>query len=281
MSPPPPHERDAASTSSLVESRFRGAIAANLDAFVLCESVRDANGDIADFRIVELNARAERFLQRERVDLIGRPMSDFAPMIRERPLLDRLIQVVETGETVEDHLQYEDESGDTRWIRHQVVRVEDGVAITSRDITKRRRTDESLQQSEIRFRHLVESASDAIYRIDTHGVFTYANPVASRLLGYSPDERGIVGRLYLEFVRRDYHEQGIALYKRQVNDRAPVTYWEFPAITVDGRELWIAQNVHIEQRNGSVTSLFAVARDITERKKRSSRFARARSATVF
>src|SRR6185295_15046916 len=82
----------------------------------------------------------------------------------------------------------------------------------------------------------------------------------------SPEEGGVVGRIYLEFVRRDYHEQGIALYKKQVVERIPVTYWEFPAVTVDGREVWIGQSVHIEQRNGWVTSLFAVARDITERK---------------
>ena len=251
---------------SLVESRFLGAIAASLDAFFLCESVRDASGDIVDFRIVEVNERGEAFIGRSRGELVGRSVCDIAPSIRETNILEQLIRVVETGESFEDELRYEEDSGDTRWVRHQVVRVDDGLAITSRDITQRRQVEESLVQSEERFRHLVESASDGIYRIDTHGVFTYANPIASRLLGCSPDEGGIVGRIYLEFVRRDYHEQGIALYKRQVVERIPVTYWEFPAITVDGRELWIGQNVHIEQRNGWVVSLFAVARDITERK---------------
>src|SRR5262245_51924607 len=43
-------------TLSLIESRFRGAIAASLDAFFLCESVRDRGGKgaIVDFKIVEL-----------------------------------------------------------------------------------------------------------------------------------------------------------------------------------------------------------------------------------
>jgi PAS domain S-box-containing protein len=256
-----------AATLSLLESRFRGAIAASLDAFFLCESVRNERGAIVDFRLVELNERGETLLGRPRVDLLGRLACEVLPTIRESGLLDHLIQVVETGESFEDEVQVEDDRGEKRWIRQQVVRVEDGVAITSRDITKRRHVEESLLQSEARFRHLVESASDGIYRIDTHGVFTYANPIASRLLGCSPDEGGIVGRMYLEFVRRDYHEQGIALYKRQVTERIPVTYWEFPAVTVDGRELWVGQNVHIEQRHGWVTSLFAVARDITERKR--------------
>jgi PAS domain S-box-containing protein len=259
--------RAAAATLSLIESRFRGAIAASLDAFFLCESVRDRTGQIVDFKIVELNERGELFLGRSRADLLGRLATELLPSMRESGLLDQFIGVVETGESFEDEIRVEDGTGDMRWVRHQVVRVEDGVAITSRDITKRKQVVESLAESEARFRHLVESASDGIYRIDTHGVFTYANPVASRLLGFEGEGPGIVGHMYLEFVRPDYHHEGIDLYRRQGKERIPVTYWEFPAITLDGRELWIGQNVHLEQRNGVVTSLFAVARDITERKR--------------
>jgi PAS domain S-box-containing protein len=261
----PPTARGAAATLSLVESRFRGAIAASLDAFFLCESVRGASGAITDFRVVELNERGESFLGRARGDILGRLVCDLLPSLRDSGLLQQLARVVETGESYEDEVQFDDEAGLPHWVRHQVVRVEDGIAITSRDITKRKVVEASLRESEERFRHLVESASDGIYRIDTRGVFTYANPIASRLLGFDSDE-GIVGHIYLQFVRRDYHEQGIALYKRQVIERIPVTYWEFPAITLNGRELWIGQNVHLEQHNGEVTSLFAVARDITERK---------------
>lgn len=264
---PPLSATPAADALSLVESRFRGALAASLDAFFLCESVRDGRRAITDFRIVELNERGEAFLGLQRGDLLGRCVCEILPSIRESGLLDQLIAVVETGESFEDELRLEDDAGEVRWLRHQVVRVEDGVAITSRDITSRKAEQESLSESESRFRHLVESASDGIYRIDTHGIFMYANPVASRLLGFASDEVGITGRLYLEFVRRDHHELAIGLYKRQIAERIPVTYWEFPAITVDGRELWIGQNVHIEQRDGWVTSLFAVARDITERKR--------------
>ncbi len=259
---PAPARQNASSVS---ESRFLGAIAASLDAFFLCESVRDADGAIADFKIVELNERGEAFLARPRADLLGHLVCDIIPTLRDI-FIPQLIQVVETGESFEDEIQVLDDAGAPRWIRHQVVRVEDGVAITSRDITTRKRVQESLAISEARFRQLVESASDGIYRIDPHGIFTYANPVASRLLGFTDDQSGIVGRLYLDFVRRDFHKQGIELYKRQVAERIPVTYWEFPAITVDGHALWIGQNVHIEQRDGYVTSLFAVARDITERK---------------
>jgi len=250
---------------AVIETRFRGAIAASLDAFFLCESVREG-GRIVDFRIVEVNERGEAFLGRRRDELVGQLATDIAATIGESGLLAKMARVVETGESIEEELCFKDDDGQELWVRHQIVRVDDGIAITSRDITKRKEIQNSLAESEARYRLLVESASDGIYRIDPHGIFTYANPVASRLLGFKADEAGIVGRMYLDFVRRDHHAQGIELYKRQMTERIPVTYWEFPAIAVDGRELWIGQNVHIEQRDGRVVSLFAVARDITERK---------------
>src|SRR3954468_5929884 len=88
--------RDA--TLSLIESRFRGAIAASLDAFFLCESVRDADGTIVDFRLVELNERGEQMLGHPRAEVIDRMSSEFIPSLRESGLLDQLAEVVETGE---------------------------------------------------------------------------------------------------------------------------------------------------------------------------------------
>ena len=125
-------------TLSLIESRFRGAIAASLDAFFLCESVRDRDGVIVDFKIVELNERGEQFFGRPRSELIDRSTTEIIPSIRESGLLDQLIEVVETGESFEDEIQVEDDEGNPRWLRHQIVRVDDGIAINSRDITQRK-----------------------------------------------------------------------------------------------------------------------------------------------
>jgi len=253
---------------SLVERRFRGAIAASLDAFFLCESVRDGGGSgpIIDFRVIELNARGATFLDRARDDILGKRITELLPILRPSGLLDRFIRVVDAGESFEDEVRVEDAKFGTRWVRHQAVPVGDGIAITSRDITNRRVVEDELRASEARYRDLVESVSDGMYRIDPQGIFTYANQVAWRVLGLPSAEPGLVGRSYLEFVRPDYHDQGRQLYRRQIMERVPVTYWEFPAVLPDGREIWIGQNVHIEERGGQVTSLFAVARNITERK---------------
>jgi PAS domain-containing protein len=55
-------------------------------------------------------------------------------------------------------------------------------ARSSRD----RRSADVLQESEARFRALVQNSFDIITIHDEHGVTIYESPAASRLLGYPP-----------------------------------------------------------------------------------------------
>jgi PAS domain S-box-containing protein len=123
----------------------------------------------------------------------------------------------------------------------------------------------ALEQSEARYRHLVENASDGIYRITTQGYFIYANSIASRVLG---DGKSLVGRHYLEFVRPDFHDDIQQFYASQMKDQILSTYYEFPAVTAGNKEIWIGQRVQLEiDSHGNVDGLHAVARDITSRKR--------------
>src|SRR5439155_25498984 len=49
----------------------------------------------------------------------------------------------------------------------------------------------------------------------------------------------------------------------QIEDRVPITYFEFPAIAKDGTDVWIGQNVQLVVEDGQVVELQGIARDIT------------------
>jgi PAS domain S-box-containing protein len=63
-----------------------------------------------------------------------------------------------------------------------------GVILVFRDITERKRSERALQESESRFRMLIEQASDAILIAKPHGAYVEANSAACKLLGYTRDE---------------------------------------------------------------------------------------------
>ncbi len=124
---------------------------------------------------------------------------------------------------------------------------------------------QALQHSEVRYRELIENATDIIYRSDVAGTFTYTNSVVTRMMGYDEDE--IIGKHYLTLVRADEREKVQAFYIRQFRNQEATSYLEFPAVAKDGREVWIGQSVGLVKENGRIVGMQAVARDITERKR--------------
>ncbi len=54
-----------------------------------------------------------------------------------------------------------------------------------RDITERKRTEETLQESELRFRSLYENATIGLYRTTPDGNILLANPALVKMLGYT------------------------------------------------------------------------------------------------
>jgi PAS domain S-box-containing protein len=56
------------------------------------------------------------------------------------------------------------------------------------DITERKRADEALRASELRYRTLIETSSDGIFLLDLTGRILSANPAAVRQHGYSMEE---------------------------------------------------------------------------------------------
>jgi PAS domain S-box-containing protein len=139
------------------------------------------------------------------------------------------------------------------------------VVCTFVDITIFKRAEQRLQESETRYRRLVENAPDIIYGTDVNGYFTYVNPAASRMMGYPAQE--LVGTHFTHLVHPDHRQRVAAFLVRQFQDRVPATYDEFPVVPRDGHELWIGQNVQLLVTGDRVEGFQAVARDITERKR--------------
>ena len=133
------------------------------------------------------------------------------------------------------------------------------------DITDRKQAEQALLASETRYRQIVETAGDIIYRIDLEGNLTYVNPTALRVIGYKT-EAEILGRQYLEFVHPAWRQYIKFTYDQQLAEKTLNTYQEFLAFTRDRKEIWLGQTVQIVMENDNIIGFQAVARDITSQK---------------
>jgi len=142
-----------------------------------------------------------------------------------------------------------------------------GFSKVARDLTIRRKAEETLRQSEEVFRLLVASVKDyAIFLLDPEGHITTWNAGAQRIKGYTPEE--IIGRHFSAFYpeedkldQKPERELEIAKEYGSVEDEG----WR---LRKDGTRFWanvIITAVHDE--HGKLRGFAKVTRDMTERKR--------------
>ncbi|MFL6208320.1 MAG: PAS domain S-box protein [Pyrinomonadaceae bacterium] len=128
---------------------------------------------------------------------------------------------------------------------------------------ERKRADEALRDSEVRYRQLVEFSPEAII-IHNGGVFTYVNPAAAHLFGAATSAE-LIGRRVMDFVHPDYREL-VARRMAQVRRGQDVPLIEERLVRLDGQivegEVAAMPFVH----NGQL-SIQCFVRDLTEHKR--------------
>lgn len=131
------------------------------------------------------------------------------------------------------------------------------------DITERIRAEEMLQESEERYRSLVESTSDWIWAVDQNGVYTYSSPKVKDLLGYEPEE--VVGKTPYDFMPPDEAKRVAALVRRSFEARLPLVRLENMSLRKDGRQVVLeTSGVPILSEDGELLGYRGIDRDITE-----------------
>jgi len=150
-------------------------------------------------------------------------------------------------------------------VKQQLRKIGEDNTQLEREIEERRRTERDLMESEKKYRLLVENSNDIIYATDLMGTFNYVNPVAERVLGFPRSE--LMGKHFHSLADPDYHERMDAFYRKQLKERIPNTYLEFPVTVQGGAIRWIGQNVQLLRDNEKPVGFQAVARDVTERRR--------------
>ncbi len=213
-------------------------------------------------RIVDINPAALTILGLSGENQpIGKPIADV--LSKWPALIDRYRDVSDA----EDEITL-GEGEARRWYELHLSTLRDennlvtGRVVTIRDVTRRKQAESLVQESEARFRQIVENASDLIYRFDSTGHLTYANPSALHLMGFEKEEE-VLGRYFLDLTTPEYRRDLKRTYLHQFASKTKNTYHEFPALTADGREVWFGQNVQLIYAGDEIIGFQALARDIT------------------
>jgi PAS domain S-box-containing protein len=146
-----------------------------------------------------------------------------------------------------------------------------GFIVCHIEVTKQKRAEEALRESEQKLRAVLGATGDAIIATDETGVMETVNPSALRLFGY--DERELLGRNVAMLMPEPYrsaHDGYIRDYLRTGHSTVMGVGREAEALRRDGTAFPVELSLREAAREGPRLFVGTV-RDITERKRAEAR----------
>jgi PAS domain S-box-containing protein len=133
------------------------------------------------------------------------------------------------------------------------------------DITKRKRAEEALKQSEEKYRTILENIEEGYYEVDIAGNFTFFNDSTYRILGY-PKE-GLIGINDRQYTDQENAKRLFQAYNKVYRTGMPDKGYDYEIIRKDGTKRYIEVSIALQKDSSGKTIGFkGIVRDITERK---------------
>ena len=227
-----------------------------------------------DYRITDINHKTLRTLGLKREEVIGRHCYAVSHGLdtpcHEQGEACGLRIVFDTGESCNLHHEHITADGKTAHIDILMspLRDEDGnvsqVIEAARDVTDLFQAEETLRESEERYRELAGSLPEIVFETDEKGNLTFANHIAFDVLGYTREdfEKGLNA---LQMLIPEDHDRALKNIQRVLKGEK-LGGTEYTALTKDGRRypaMVYATPIIIEEKSVGMRGIVA---DLTETK---------------
>jgi PAS domain S-box-containing protein len=208
-------------------------------------------------------------------DLMGYTPEEYyekEPLDRIHPddveeVIKRMTLLFEEGK--EFHVKYRAKRKDGEWIWVDVKAIEtyerEGQQLASgiiTDITNQMKAEKALQESEEKYRTLIENMQDGIVIIQGEKI-TFTNDIFAEYLGYSLEE--IEGSIFTDFIAPEDEEWIAEEYaQRTIGEQEPVEY-EIRLLKKSGDYIYVRSKAVNFDYQGKLTTISTIA-DITSQK---------------
>ena len=231
------------------------------------EIINEIPGGILFFdenlRIIEINKGAASILSVSEKDVLDKRIDTVIP--HDHPVIEFL--------AMNDSGTMEFRAGDryfyvTRKIHTGRKNEEVGTLLLFTDITRQKSVeadlkdkDRSLQNSEARYRQLLDNAPDLIWQLNAEGVFTYVSPSWFRILGYHVEF--VLGKNFRDFVHPDDISGCERYLTHSINKSETRTGIEYRVLHADQSWHWhFGSLIVYSPDTGEEISVIGTSRDI-------------------
>jgi PAS domain S-box-containing protein len=141
----------------------------------------------------------------------------------------------------------------------------EGVAIVL-DISDHKKNEIALQESEAKFRSLINYSYDIIRIVDKDGVHKYDSPSITRVLGYTPEE--LLGKSGFENIHPDDLDEATQIYNKIIKSSPDQVFSiQYRVKHKNGSWCYLESACSNQINNPNIGGIVVNTRDITEHKK--------------
>jgi diguanylate cyclase (GGDEF)-like protein/PAS domain S-box-containing protein len=263
------------------ELRLIAAAESSTDSVIMFDAVR-SEGRIVDFRFTFLNRNAELLIGMPRDAVVGRSLYEVFPTLCDADRLAIYKEVVETAkpiflEATHPLLKF---AGRADRYQVQVVKLQDGIAMTVADAATRLQYKDELKRALSFNKSVVACSPFSIIVTDTAGLITCVNPAAEKMLWYQ--ESDLIGQACTEIhdpreltrrafelseqfgveVSPDHHVFRLAPEKGLIDER------EWTYIRKDGSRVPVQLVVSaLRDADEGIIGFLGISYDLTEKRK--------------
>jgi PAS domain S-box-containing protein len=220
--------------------------------------------------VISYNNMAATHMGGNPEDFAGRSVHDIFPKADADVYMGRIQKAVST----EKSQVYEDKvdlPGEPKWFLSTFTRILDasghvlGIQIVSSDISKQKREEELLRESEAIFRTMFEGSFIGISIVGVDGRFTRINQALCTILGYSREE--LFNMTFTDITMKEDIEKGNDYFKKLLTGELKTCNFEKRYVRKDGSVIWVDLSISAFLENDQKQKLMITfTQDITQRK---------------
>jgi two-component system cell cycle sensor histidine kinase/response regulator CckA len=130
---------------------------------------------------------------------------------------------------------------------------------------ERKRSEEALDASEVKYRSVVENIKEVIFQMDEFGQWTFLNPAWTAVTGF--EVTPTLGTFFLEYLHEEEREHNRHIFLQLVERKIDYCRYETRFLTKNGKIRWVEVYAQLTLNpDGTVLGVSGSLTDITERK---------------
>ncbi|WP_342644639.1 PAS domain S-box protein [Mucilaginibacter sp. CSA2-8R] len=245
---------------------LQATLDSNPEMIQVFKAVRDDNGRIVDFEWTLNNAASIQIYG----DVIGKRLTNVTPGTVTEGVVDRFIEVTESGSPQQYDLHYAHEQFNG-WYHQSVVKLSDGVATNTINITERKKAEEAIKDYAYFVKSITDMMPDILVVVELPSrnvIFNNCDILSSlgfnadeivrmtfeeRTSLFHPDDLPLVQAFYDRFLTLPDHELNQVEYRLQNKQQRWV-------------RLSVRGQVFRRDAGGNATQALFIAQDITQRR---------------